>query len=62
MEWPVQLSLTHREARVLQKLLGEVAALRQLEGKDTGNDYTLLSGMHQKMAKQRKRPALLLAK
>ena len=60
MEWPVQLSLTHGEARVLQRLLGEVVALRQLEGRIEGDDYVLMSGMQRKIAKQRKRPVLFL--
>jgi len=60
MEWPVQLSLTHGEALLLQRLLSEVVVMRQIDGSSGETDCKLLAGLHRKVAKQRKRPVLFL--
>ena len=59
-EWPVQISMTHGEAMVLQKVLGDVLAMKQIVGETGKIDCKLLSGLHRKVAKQRKRPVLFL--
>ena len=56
----MQISMTHGEAMVLQKVLGDVLAMKQIVGETGKIDCKLLSGLHRKVAKQRKRPVLFL--